>query len=119
MAAYVIVDIEVTDPAGYEEYRKLAGPAVAAFEGRFLVRGGATATLEGDWHPARIVVLEEHGETLGLRVSAVEDVANLTDNQIESPDNARVGRIANPLFRGVARLNERAVILLDASQLLT
>jgi purine-binding chemotaxis protein CheW len=67
----------------------------------------------------RIVVLEEHGETLGLRVSAVEDVANLTDNQIESPDNARVGRIANPLFRGVARLNERAVILLDASQLLT
>jgi uncharacterized protein (DUF1330 family) len=42
MAAYVIVDIEVTDPAGYEEYRKLAAPAVAAFEGRFLVRGGAT-----------------------------------------------------------------------------
>lgn len=66
----------------------------------------------------RIVVLEEHGEILGLRVSAVEDVANLTDNQIESPDNARVGRIANPLFRGVARLSERAVILLDASQLL-
>jgi uncharacterized protein (DUF1330 family) len=58
MAAYVIVDIEVTDPAGYEEYRKLAGPAVAAFDGRFLVRGGATATLEGDWHPARIVLLE-------------------------------------------------------------
>ena len=66
----------------------------------------------------RIVVLEEHGEILGLRVSAVEDVANLSDHQIESPDNARVGRIANPLFRGVARLNERAVILLDASQLL-
>lgn len=66
----------------------------------------------------RIVVLEEHGETLGLRVTAVEDVANLTDQQIESPDNARVGRIANPLFRGVARLNECAVILLDASQIL-
>jgi uncharacterized protein (DUF1330 family) len=58
MTAYVIVDIEVTDPAGYEAYRKLAGPAVTAFEGRFLVRGGVTATLEGDWHPARIVVLE-------------------------------------------------------------
>ncbi|WP_062358030.1 chemotaxis protein CheW [Pseudoxanthomonas mexicana] len=66
----------------------------------------------------RIVVLEEHGETLGLRVSAVEDVANLTDHQIESPDNARVGRIANPLFRGVARLNECPVILLDASRIL-
>jgi purine-binding chemotaxis protein CheW len=66
----------------------------------------------------RIVVLEEHGETLGLRVTAVEDVANLTDQQIESPDNARVGRIANPLFRGVARLNDCAVILLDASRIL-
>ena len=58
MAAYVIVDIEVTDPAGYEEYRKLAGPAVAAYGGKFLVRGGKTATLEGNWHPRRIVVLE-------------------------------------------------------------
>ena len=66
----------------------------------------------------RIVVLEEHGETLGLRVTAVEDVANLTDQQIESPDNARVGRMSNPLFRGVARLNECAVILLDASRIL-
>ncbi|WP_296281153.1 chemotaxis protein CheW [Pseudoxanthomonas sp.] len=66
----------------------------------------------------RIVVLEEHGETLGLRVTAVEDVANLADQQIESPDNARVGRMANPLFRGVARLNACAVILLDASRIL-
>jgi purine-binding chemotaxis protein CheW len=66
----------------------------------------------------RIVVLEEQGEILGLRVSAVEDVTNLTEQQIEPPDNARVGRIANHLFRGVARLHERAVILLDASQLL-
>ncbi len=66
----------------------------------------------------RIVVLEEHGETLGLRVTAVEDVANLADQQIESPDNARVGRIANPLFRGVARLNDCALILLDASRIL-
>ncbi len=66
----------------------------------------------------RIVVLEEHGETLGLRVTAVEDVANLADHQIESPDNARVGRMSNPLFRGIARLNDNAVILLDASRIL-
>ncbi|HET6493268.1 MAG TPA: DUF1330 domain-containing protein [Burkholderiales bacterium] len=58
MAAYVIVDIEVTDPAGYEEYRKLAAPAVAAFGGKFLVRGGPTATLEGNWRPKRVVLLE-------------------------------------------------------------
>jgi uncharacterized protein (DUF1330 family) len=58
MAAYVIVDIEVTDPVGYDEYRKLAAPAVAAHGGKFLVRGGTTATLEGDWYPKRLVVLE-------------------------------------------------------------
>ena len=58
MAAYVIVDIEVIDPVGYEEYRRLAGPALSAYGGRFLVRGGATETLEGDWQPRRLIVLE-------------------------------------------------------------
>lgn len=58
MAGYVIVDIEVTDPVTYENYRKLAAPAVAAYGGKFLVRGGATSTLEGDWLPKRLVVLE-------------------------------------------------------------
>jgi len=58
MAAYVIVDIRVTDPVRYEEYRKLSGPALEAHGGRFVVRGGASETLEGDWSPGRIVVLE-------------------------------------------------------------
>ncbi|WP_369038804.1 chemotaxis protein CheW [Stenotrophomonas maltophilia] len=66
----------------------------------------------------RIVVLEEDGETLGLRVSAVEDVANLTDSQIEPPDTARICQISNELFRGVARISQRPMILLDATQLL-
>ena len=66
----------------------------------------------------RIVVLEEDGETLGLRVSAVEDVANLTDSQIEPPDTARICQISNELFRGVARISQRPMILLDATRLL-
>ncbi len=66
----------------------------------------------------RIVVLEEDGEALGLKVSAVEDVANLTDSQIEPPDTARICQISNDLFRGVARLGSRPMILLDASVLL-
>lgn len=67
----------------------------------------------------RIVVLEENGETLGLRVSAVEDVANLTDSQIEPPDTARICQISNELFRGVARISQRPMILLDATRLLS
>jgi len=58
MAAHVIVDIEITDPAGYEEYKKLAGATVEKYGGKYIVRGGATEVLEGDWKPRRIVVLE-------------------------------------------------------------
>lgn len=58
MSAYVIVDIEVTDPVGYEEYKKLAAPTVAQYGGKYLARGGATETLEGEWQPKRLVILE-------------------------------------------------------------
>jgi uncharacterized protein (DUF1330 family) len=58
MAAYVLVNIEVTDPLGYEEYKKIAAPAVAACGGRYVVRGGAAEVLEGDWIPKRFVILE-------------------------------------------------------------
>jgi uncharacterized protein (DUF1330 family) len=58
MAAYVILDVEITDPARYEEYKKLSGPALVPFGGRFLVRGGPVEAMEGDWHPSRVVVLE-------------------------------------------------------------
>ena len=58
MPAYVIVDIKVTDPVGYEDYKKLAPPAVAAYGGKYVARGGKTETLEGDWSPTRLVILE-------------------------------------------------------------
>ena len=66
----------------------------------------------------RIVVLEENGETLGLRVSSVEDVASLNDSQIEPPDTARICQISNELFRGIARIGNQPMILLDATRLL-
>ena len=58
MPAYVIVEVEVTDPAGYDDYKKMVPASLAAYGGRFAVRGGACETLEGSWHPKRIVVLE-------------------------------------------------------------
>ena len=58
VAGYIVVEIEVTDPVGYEEYRRLAPPTVAEHGGRYLVRGGASETLEGGWAPRRLVVLE-------------------------------------------------------------
>jgi uncharacterized protein (DUF1330 family) len=58
MAAYVIAEVEVVDPAGYDEYRKGVPATIAAYGGKFLVRGGAVDTREGGWAPKRIVVLE-------------------------------------------------------------
>jgi uncharacterized protein (DUF1330 family) len=58
VSAYIIVEIDVQDPVGYVEYKKLAGPTVEARGGKYIVRGGKTDVLEGDWQPKRIVVLE-------------------------------------------------------------
>ena len=58
MAAYVLNDMEITDPALFEEYKKLTPATVAQYGGRFLARGGRTETLEGDWSPKRLVIIE-------------------------------------------------------------
>lgn len=58
MAAYLIVDVKVSDPEVYKGYTKLVPATVEAYGGRFLVRGGNAETVEGDWIPNRLVVLE-------------------------------------------------------------
>jgi uncharacterized protein (DUF1330 family) len=58
MAAYVIAEVEVTDPAAYEDYRKQVPATIEQYGGKYLVRGGATETKEGGWTPARFVILE-------------------------------------------------------------
>jgi uncharacterized protein (DUF1330 family) len=58
MSAYIIGDLTVTDLPTMEEYRKLVPATLAKYGGRFLVRGGAHQTVEGDWKPNRLVVLE-------------------------------------------------------------
>ena len=58
MPAYIIVEVYIDDPDSYEEYKKLTPASIAAYDGKFIVRGAKTECLEGDWHPQRIVVLE-------------------------------------------------------------
>ena len=58
MPAYCVVEVEILDAARYENYRKMVAPSLAAYGGRFLVRGGTVETLEGDWSPKRLVILE-------------------------------------------------------------
>jgi uncharacterized protein (DUF1330 family) len=58
MSAYVIAEIDVIDPAAYEEYRKQVLAVVTKYDGKFLVRGGNIDPKEGGWMPKRVVVLE-------------------------------------------------------------
>jgi uncharacterized protein (DUF1330 family) len=58
MAAYIVVDLTVNDPEGFARYRDMVPPTVAAYGGRYLVRGGAITPVEGDWNPRRITILE-------------------------------------------------------------
>ena len=56
-AAYVIVDMKLSDPERYKEYMAAAPATIAAAGGEYLVRGGRHESLEGDWQPARVAVL--------------------------------------------------------------
>ena len=58
MKAYWIARINVDDKNAYAEYAKRAGPAVAKFKGKFLVKGGKFLELEGKNPYARNVVIE-------------------------------------------------------------
>jgi len=58
MSAYVIVEVDIKDPARYEEYKKLALPAVKLYGGKYLARGGRVEKLEGAQDPKRVVILE-------------------------------------------------------------
>lgn len=58
MSAYLIAEVDVTDAAAYEEYKKLTPGAIAAYGGRFVVRGGKVDSKEGGWNPARLIVIE-------------------------------------------------------------
>ena len=93
MAAYVIVDIEVTNPEAYEDYRSQVPPLVAKYGGKYLSRGGEMEMLEGDWTPKRLVVLEfpsferakefynseEYGPVKAIRLNSTKSKMVLVD----------------------------------------
>ena len=93
MAGYVVAEVEVTDSATYEEYRKLVPATIAKYSGRYLVRGGAVERKEGAWEPKRLVVLEfssmdrarqwyhspEYAPALALRLKAARSKVLLVE----------------------------------------
>ncbi len=57
-SAYIFANVDVKDPAAYEEYKRLSTIAMKAHGAEVCVRGGATEVLEGDWTPHRVVLLK-------------------------------------------------------------
>jgi uncharacterized protein (DUF1330 family) len=58
MAAYIVVEVEVHDTERYESYKQMVPPSLIPYGGRFIVRGGEVETLEGEWAPRRLVIVE-------------------------------------------------------------
>ncbi|WPB58179.1 DUF1330 domain-containing protein [Xylophilus sp. GOD-11R] len=58
MSAYLIADVEVTNPAQYDEYKKWSTAAMQAHGAEVCVRGGDIVPMEGDWAPQRVVLLK-------------------------------------------------------------
>ena len=94
MPGYVIMDAEVTDPDGYEEFKRLASAAIADHGGRYLVRGGALEVLEGEWHP-RLVLLEFDTLDTALRFYNSDAYQAAREIRLETA-TARVAAVDGP-----------------------
>lgn len=56
--AYVLAEIDITDPQRYKDYAAHTPASIAKHGGRWVVRGGRTQVLEGEWEPGRVVIIE-------------------------------------------------------------
>ncbi len=90
MAAYVLVDIEVTDAGPYDEYRRQVPPIVEKYGGKYLVRGGDLQTIEGDWTPRRLVVLEFPSVERATEFYNSEDYRPLRELRLSSTNSKMV-----------------------------
>ena len=98
MTAYLIAAIDVHDAERYAAYRDRVPALVAAFGGRYLVRGGEQQTLEGAWPGARTVVMvfadraraeafynsEAYREIVGIRRQAATGAVIIVDGVADS-----------------------------------
>ena len=90
MAAYLIVDLEITDPEGFREYQKQTSSTLEPYGGKYLVRGGNYETLEGDWHPHRLVMLEFPSVEQAKRWYNSDEYASLKEIRLKTANTQLV-----------------------------
>jgi uncharacterized protein (DUF1330 family) len=114
MSAYIIAELDITDPAAYEEYKQRVPAVIASDGGRYIVRGGAVESLENGWSPIRVANLEfpsmqhardwyrspEYAPLIHLRMRAAKSRLTLVDGIPQSNDGLSAS--ASPPLRGAS-----------------
>ncbi|MGI9420740.1 MAG: DUF1330 domain-containing protein [Geminicoccaceae bacterium] len=88
MAAYVVAQIDVHDPEGFQRYREKVAPLVAAYGGRYLVRGGEVTTLEGKLPAPRLVIIEFEDRAAAERWYHSDDYQEILSLRLDSADGS-------------------------------
>ena len=91
MAAYLIADIEVTNPEGFKKYQEAVPATIAKHGGKYLVRGGEVEPMEGDWTPTRMVVLEFPNMTTLKKWYNSDDYQNIIADRTDN-SNGNISR---------------------------
>jgi uncharacterized protein (DUF1330 family) len=84
--AFLIADITLHDPQRYKEYVEKVPAIIASHGGRYLVRGGATDVLEGDWVPSRLIVLQFPDKEAAMRFYRDPRYQALKDIRVSAAD---------------------------------
>ena len=90
MKVYLIAHIEVTNPELMENYRAQVPAIVAKYKGKYLVRGGETEVIEGDYFKHRIVILELPDRKSADDFYTSEDYAPIKELRLKAGNNSSV-----------------------------
>ena len=90
MPAYIIAHLKITNPQEFEAYREAVPAVVAAHGGRYLVRGGAVETLEGDWTVPRLIILEFPNKVAAQRFYHSADYQKILPLRLDNAEGAVV-----------------------------
>ena len=84
MVAYCIFDLDITNPEGFGDYAKRVGATIEHYRGKVLVPGRTCETLEGEWHPKRLAILEFASAEQARRWYTSEEYAPLKDLRLKT-----------------------------------
>jgi len=91
MTAYMIAQVDVTDPEKFEAYRALVPATLEKYGGKYIVRGGEMAVLEGDMRFPRVVVIAFPDLEAIKRWHASEEYAGALAMRQASSDSVLIG----------------------------